>query len=158
MDKTSSNINIYLKDVLFPPQENSGGFVTSNDELYPEWFFKQITKRDLAPQIRLHGHTHPGFSTKPSGTDVTQFKGLMEQVDDYMVQLILSNTGFPHCMLWIRQPDGNIGLIKIKVLWQYEEKINKMLDKVVNKQKPYTAHTSRGYYNLWETYENGGFH
>lgn len=83
---------------------------------------------------------------------------MMEQVDNYMVQLILSNTSTPHCMLWIKQPNGNIGLIKIKVVWQYEDKINKMLTKVVNKQKPYLPHTRKTYFNLWDTYENGEFH
>lgn len=138
----STTTKIYLKDVLFPPQENYGAFVTSNDKLYPPWFFEKITKENLSSKIRLHGHTHPSFSTNPSGTDIHQFTEMMHQVDDFMIQLILSNYGKPHCALWTRAKDGSILLVKINVIWQYEEKINKMLAKVTQKvdpkRKPYS--------------------
>lgn len=127
---------VYLKDVLFPPQENYGAFVTSNDKEYPGWFFEHITKKDLTSKIRLHGHTHPHFSTRPSGTDIHQFTEMMEQVDNYMIQLILSNNGTPHCQLWTKAEDGNILTAKIEIVWQYEESINKILSKVVQKINP----------------------
>lgn len=122
--------------MLFPPQENYGAFVTSNDAEYPKWFFDNITKKDLSSSIRLHGHTHPFFSTNPSGTDIDQFNGMMSQVDNYMIQLILSNSRPPHCALWTKAKDGTILIHKIKIVWQFEEQMYKVFDKVTQKVKP----------------------
>lgn len=125
-----------MRDVLFPPQENYGAFVTSNDKEYPSWFFENITRKELSSSIRLHGHTHPYFNTNPSGTDIDQFTDMMDQVDNYMIQLILSNSQDPHCALWTRAEDGTILVSRVNISWQFEEKMYRVLEKVTQKVKP----------------------
>jgi|AntRauTorckE6833_2_1112554.scaffolds.fasta_scaffold05763_2 hypothetical protein len=121
-----------LKDVLFPPQENKPSHVETKDDEFPSWFFKNIVKKNNHTNIRLHGHTHPVFATNPSGIDDQQFKEFINEVDDYMIQLIMSNTHQPYCM--IHYKDGRREDVKIE--FEYKNKITRILNKVINKQHP----------------------
>ncbi len=129
--KVSKNGNYILSDIFFPPQENDFAFVTTQDDKFPTWFFETFVKRGTHTTVRLHGHTHPYFMTNPSGTDQQQFKEFMSQVDDYMIQLILSNTKDPHCELW--NVDGTKE--KLEVYFEYSEKINKVLEEMCDIEK-----------------------
>lgn len=124
--KETKNGDFILSDIFFPPQENSAAFVTTQDDKFPTWFFETFVKKGTHTSVRLHGHTHPYFATNPSGTDQAQFKEFMEQVDDYMIQMILSNNADPHCQIWY--VDGKKEDLELH--FEYAEKINKILDEM----------------------------
>lgn len=124
-----SNGNYVLKDVFFPPQENNPAHVTTKDDEYPKWFFNNFTKTGIAKQIRLHGHTHPRMKPNPSGIDIDQFTKLMDQVDDYMIQLIMRN--IDDCNAWIWSPENKA--YPMEIVFDYKKKFDKVLEKVTNK-------------------------
>lgn len=113
-----------LTDIYFPPQENSAGFVTTDDERFPMWFFNTFIKKGIQNQVRLHGHTHPRFSAFSSGTDTQQFSKLIDEVDDYMIQLIINNRKEVYCKIWTK--DGK--QTDLEVIFDYTERINRVLD------------------------------
>ena len=128
--KKLSDKKFILTDIMFPPQENEGSFVTTKDDEFPSWFFEYIVKKDLHTACRLHFHSHPRFPTRPSSTDVKQFQDFMTQIDDYMIQLILSgNKNYqPHCM--IHYVDGPKQQMEIE--YEYQDKVIPILKKVTN--------------------------
>ena len=119
--------NYILKDVHFPPQENSPGLVTTHDKKFPKWFFEQFTKKGLNKTIRLYGHTHPYFSTSPSSTDLRHAVELLEQTNDYALQMILSNNSEPTCRLYTPK-----GYTNVSIIWNYTLKIKKILLEVMH--------------------------
>lgn len=129
--KQTSKGDFMLSDVYFPPQENMGAFVTTKDDEFPQWFFETFVKKGIQNTIRLHGHTHPNFGTSPSGTDIDQFGKFLNEVDDYMIQLIMSNRYEPHCQIWHKEGKREY----LKVIFDYSERINKVLDKVCHIQE-----------------------
>lgn len=128
--KETSKGDFILTDVYFPPQENSAGFVTTKDDEFPKWFFESFVKKDIQNQIRLHGHTHPYFAAQPSGTDIEQFNKLVNEVDNYMIQLIMNNRNEQFCEIWYK--DGTTK--PLKVIFDYSERINKVLEKVCHRK------------------------
>jgi hypothetical protein len=119
-----------LTNILVPPQENRPAFVTTKDDEFPKWFFDFVVKKGLSQHVRLHGHTHPTFAPTPSGTDVDQFKKLLEEVDDYFIQLILNNDLEFTCLLHVKGEKP----IPIPIIFEYGKKMNKVLQKTINKQ------------------------
>lgn len=121
--KETKKGNYVLVDIFFPPQDGSGAFVTTRDDEFPTWFHETFIKKNRHKEIRLHGHTHPYFMTSPSGTDQQQFREFMQQVDDYMIQLILSNTYAPYCEIHYKDSESE----KLKVVWDFTDRITKIL-------------------------------
>ena len=131
--KRISDKKYILTDMMFPPQENEAAFVTTKDDEFPQWFFEYIIKKEMHTSARLHFHTHPRFGTRPSGTDVQQFVEFMDQVDDYMIQLIVSgNRAYkPFCM--IHYVDGRKEQMEIE--YEYQDKVIPILKKVTNPKR-----------------------
>lgn len=124
-----------MEDVLFPPQENQGAFVTTNDEKYPIWMYENVTAKNLNDKVRLHFHTHPNFRPFPSGTDVNQFNEIMQYMTDYMLQMIMNNDRSDYfCAL--HTPGQTIQ--HVEVVFEETEKIKAMLElqTTVNKVEP----------------------
>ena len=119
--------NYILKDVHFPPQINSPTLVTTHDDKFPQWFFKQFTKKGLNKSIRLYGHTHPYFGTSPSATDLEHAKTFLEETKDYAIQLIMSNNHAPTCRLYTSK-----GYTNINIVWNYTLKMKKILLEVMH--------------------------
>lgn len=137
--------NYLLKNILIPPQENEPAFVTTKDDEYLPWFFKNVTQKNLGTQLRLHGHTHPTFAPIPSGTDVKQFKNLLEEVDNYFIQLILNNDMEYTCLLHIK---GKKDPVPLEVVFEYGKKMNKILSKMIHKN-----YMPRNQISMWEYFE-----
>ncbi len=80
--------NIYtIKDFVIPPQtDNSGAFVTTDDEKYAEWLHKM--KREDRHKLRVHYHTHPNMQTTPSGTDQKTIMDKVENINDFYIRII----------------------------------------------------------------------
>lgn len=126
----------FLEDIYLPPQENSPGFTTTDDEKYPSWFFETFIKRKIQNKIRLHGHTHPTFATFSSGTDTKQFKKLLSEVDDYFIQMILSNRDTPYIRLWTKKDKNKAVIEEVEIIWEYTEKFSRIVKSMTN---PYEA-------------------
>lgn len=134
--------NYILKNILIPPQENERAFVTTKDDEYPQWFFDQVVKKNLSNQVRLHGHTHPTFAVFPSGTDVQQFNELLDQVDDFFIQMIVNNKMEYVCLLHIK---GQKDPIKMEMVFEYGKKMEKILKQNINKK-----HIPSGQLSIWD--------
>jgi len=122
--------NFILKDVLFPPQMNQPAYVETDDDKFPEWMFKQIAKKGKSKDIRLHAHTHPTFPTNPSPTDIKHIDVMINEVDDYYIQMILSNTHKPYCVYHKKTKDGYT-TEKLPIVWNYTLKIKKIMIEVM---------------------------
>lgn len=131
----------HLVDILFPPQENSATFVTTKDDEYPEWMFKNITKKGLATKIRLHGHTHPNMGVSPSATDITQFDTLLKEVE-YMIQFIINEKLDTHCLVFYADKEEKK---ELEIVWVEEENIKKELFYKMNERSYTAAPSNYGY-------------
>lgn len=116
-----------LKDVHFPPQINRKTLVETDDEKFPRWFFERFTKKNKHRDIRLQGHTHPYFGTRPSGIDLKHAVTFLEDAGDYFIQMILSNNNEPTCRLYT-----NEGYQPVSIIWNYTLKIKKILLEVMH--------------------------
>ncbi len=119
-----------LKDVLFPPQENEGAFVTTKDDKFPKWFHNHVVKKGKSKTMRLHGHTHPYFTTNPSAIDIAHVATYLQETKTFFIQLIMSNSFEPTCILYTM--DGKQDL---KIEMEQSKKVKKVLEKVMHKEE-----------------------
>ena len=80
--------NIYtIVNFVIPPQtDNSGAFVTTDDDKYSKWLMEM--PREERQKLRLHYHTHPKMATTPSSTDVTTINDKVDNIEDYYIRMI----------------------------------------------------------------------
>ena len=77
----------FITDFVIPPQtDNTGAFVTTDDEPYAKWL--QEMPREERQKLRLHYHTHPGMSTTPSSTDQETIRDKVENISDFYIRMI----------------------------------------------------------------------
>jgi len=120
-----------LIDIMFPPQINRPTFVETDDERYPKWYFDTFIKNNNPKLVRLHGHTHPNFGVSPSGTDVQQFKQIMEEVSDFYIQFIINNSMDVYCMYHDKKEDKQF---EMEVEFTFSKTLNNVLNNVVKKE------------------------
>ena len=119
-----------LEEINFPPQICKSTFVETDDEKYPTWFFNTYVKEKKQMQVRLHGHSHPTFAVFPSATDTQQFKGLMNEVNDYFIQFIVNNKLETYCVFHDKKNDS---ITPMKVVFTGQNDIALELDEVIKK-------------------------
>ena len=148
-----------LDEIYFPPQICSPAYVETDPEHYAKWWFETIIKEKLHQDIRLHGHTHPGFSTNPSGTDTAQFQQISKEVDDYYIQLILNDQLNFYC----RYHDiANKKQYEMIVSFDTQDKVKEELKAVVKEKvyvpKVYTPLTGNtiagGHHDKWDHWDS----
>ena len=132
--KTNKENTFRLIDIMFPPQICKNTFVETDDEKFSEWYYKTFIKNNNPFMVRLHGHTHPFFAATPSGTDVNQFKQIMEEVDDYYIQLIINNDMDTYCVYHDKESGKQFDMY---VKFEFTEKLEKILDEVVTIPEEY---------------------
>lgn len=100
---------------LVPQDKCSGAYCETDDERYPDWVAKNIpiNKRKL---LRVHGHSHVNMMTNPSGTDDIQLTRLIDEVDDYFIQLIINHNMNYKVNVWLKSEnivveDPNLSII-----------------------------------------------
>jgi len=83
----NETINTYhIEGFVAPPQtENTGAYVTTDDDAYPKWISE--LPREQRQKLRVHLHTHPGGVT-PSGVDETTLKATLDDLDDFYIRII----------------------------------------------------------------------
>lgn len=95
IEKVDDN-NYEVINYYFPPQWNEPAESKTLDSDYPKWCFELVKS-----QVKLNGHlhTHPKFSTSPSGYDNKFFENLANETKSYQFRLIMNHNGFIHCDL-----------------------------------------------------------
>lgn len=122
-----------LVDIMFPPQICKPTFVETDDEKFPKWYFDTFIKGNTPSMVRLHGHTHPNFSVTPSGTDIKQFEGIMNEVDDYYIQFIINNSHNVFCNLHDKVTGEEIPM---EVEFTFTKNLEEILKEVVTIPPP----------------------
>ena len=131
-----------LVDIMFPPQICKPTFVETDDEKFPKWYFDTFIKSNDPSKVRLHGHTHPNFSVTPSVTDVNQFKGIMQEVDDYYIQFIINNSHNVFCALHDKVTGEEIPM---EVEFTFTKNLEEILKEVVTIPPPIIPTYQRPY-------------
>lgn len=134
-----------LVNLFFPPQINQATYVETDDDHFPKWQFDNLVKTGKVQKIRLHGHSHPTFQVFPSGTDMAEIKEVLEEVDDYYIQMIINNK----LQTYLKYYDKKTGeVIDMKIEFKVQMEIAEKLDKVIyipTYNFPYYAITAGGY-------------
>jgi hypothetical protein len=84
-----------ITEVYVPKQEVNGGTCEITEDGLAELATDILEKDGMEEynKLRLWGHSHPTFSTSPSGQDNTQMKDLFKNVKDFFVRLIANKKG-----------------------------------------------------------------
>lgn len=72
----------YITDILVYPQEVTGATVTTDQEKYQMWLYKQ--EDSVFNNIRFQGHSHVRMAVTPSPTDESLYERLLDMLDDTM--------------------------------------------------------------------------
>lgn len=161
---TKEDTKYTIDDIYIPPQEkNTGAFVTTDDEKYPEWI--QSLPRDVRQRLRAHFHTHPNMATTPSATDEDMIENKLDNIDDFYIRIIMNKSHEMHIDLYqieenivYKQMTGyiligdsifSVGKSGLKLLPNKEEKLLEELDSKIKKTTYYgvTAYDDDAYYN-----------
>lgn len=89
--------NLYLiKDIYVYPQKYCGLHVESDDTKYPMWCAKLAHEQpDVYNHLRFQGHSHVNASVTPSGTDISYYKEVINEIgdNDFYIFMILNKSG-----------------------------------------------------------------
>lgn len=124
------DMSFFIKEFFLVPQAKcSATYCETDDDRYPDWIAKNIpmNKRN---KLRIHGHSHVNMMTSPSGVDNTQLTRLIDEVDDYFVQLIINHQMNYTVNIWLKKEN-----IVIENATQYLEINNYILPLVSNTLK-----------------------
>ena len=69
--------NYRIKDIYFPPQENTSTTTEITEEEMIEW--SQELGPEIANSLRFYGHSHVNMATNPSGTDLKTVEEFIQQ-------------------------------------------------------------------------------
>ena len=118
-----------LVNLFFPPQINRSTYVETDDDHFPKWQFDNLVKTGKVQKIRLHDHSHPTFQVSPSGTDMAEINKVLEEVDDYYIQMIINNK----LQTYLKYHDKKTGeVIDMKIEFKVQMEIAEKLDKVIH--------------------------
>lgn len=118
-----------LVNLFFPPQINKSTYVETDDAHFPKWQFDNLVKTGKVQKIRLHGHSHPTFQVFPSGTDMADITKVLEEVDDYYIQMIINN----RLQTYLKYYDKKTGeVIDMRIEFKVQTEIAEKLDKVIH--------------------------
>lgn len=91
-----NNNKYVVQNYYIPPQWNEPMETKTIDSEYPKWCFELVKSK---VKLNGHGHTHPKFSTNPSGYDVNFFEDLIKDTKSYQFRLIMNQKGEINCDL-----------------------------------------------------------
>lgn len=89
VEKQDNQYVIY--DCLVFPQEVTSATAEGIDGEYEQWLF--TLPDDQFKDLRCHMHSHVNMGVTPSATDETYYDGLMTQVKDYYITVIINKSG-----------------------------------------------------------------
>lgn len=93
-DEKQGNL-FYITDILVYPQLVSGSTVNTDQDKYQEWLYS--FDDEVFNNLKMQGHSHVSFSTKPSGVDETHQEKILSQLDDDMFYIFMIwNKKFEH--------------------------------------------------------------
>lgn len=95
--------NYIVQDVEIHPQLCKTAFYETDDAKFPEWLNTTYPRPDQRKLIRLQGHSHVNMQTSPSGTDEEQILKLVDQVQDYYIQLIINQKLVNTCNIYSKE-------------------------------------------------------
>lgn len=87
------SMNFIIEDIFMYPQRVSAATVDADEDTYGQWLVDNIDKLN---RMRMQGHSHVNMGVSPSGTDLTYYKTLLDQVEDYYIFLIMNKSGNIH--------------------------------------------------------------
>ena len=84
---------VVIKDILVYPQEVTSVTVSADEEKYGLWMHQ--LPDEIFNNLRGHGHSHVNMGTSPSGTDLSFYQKILEQLGptDYYIFFIVNKTG-----------------------------------------------------------------
>lgn len=89
-----SESEFFVDKIVFAPQAaNSGAYVETDDDRYPEWLNTNYPKVSDRQKLRLHGHSHVNMATNPSPTDNKLMESMLNNISDFFIQLIINKRG-----------------------------------------------------------------
>lgn len=146
---------LYIDDFELVKQESSSVTTDFDDQGWLEFMHEMKTGRNLQPFqfLSVLVHTHPGFSTNPSGTDEKNWKDRIEkdQRDFYVMCIVSDGPESAHARLFMKEPVSLVTEIPVKIDWsgpkmtETKEELDAIFDKLVS------AKTSNHFYVLGTT-------
>lgn len=162
MEPVEQGSTFLVDDILVYPQEAAAATVESDDEAYGYWLSRQPD--DVFNHLRFQAHSHVAMAVSPSGTDLSFYKKLMEQITDFYIFFIINKRMEVWCEIY--DLERNIyfenGDVKTIVLFDAGDDseifMQTIKDNVKTKAVVYNASTGYGYgykgNNAVKTYEN----
>lgn len=80
------NYEFRITDILIYPQEITATTVEASEE-YSDWLMG--LEDSVFNNLRMQGHSHVNMSVNPSGTDIEDQKGILDQLSDDMFYIFL---------------------------------------------------------------------
>ncbi len=94
---TKTEQTYLISDIVVYPQTITATTVDADETLYPQWIREQ---GEHLNNLRFQGHSHVNMGVSPSTTDITYFKDLLEQVNDYYIFLIINKNHQTHIRVY----------------------------------------------------------
>lgn len=95
---TKENNILTINDIYVYPQVTTSATVDAHEEQYGGWMIS--TFKEKLNSIRMQGHSHVNMGVTPSYTDLTYYKDLLSQIDDYYIFLIINKKGEVHTRVY----------------------------------------------------------
>ena len=89
-----------VSDILCYPQKATAATVESNDDAYPQWLMG-LSDTEIN-SLRFQGHSHPSFSTSPSGVDLAYYESILSTLrnDEFYIFVIMNKKGEMSVLLY----------------------------------------------------------
>lgn len=87
IDDESGEDKYIIEDIMVYPQEVTGATVTTDQEKYQDWLYKQ--EDEVFNNIRMQGHSHVNMGVTPSGVDDSLYERILAQLEDDMFYIFL---------------------------------------------------------------------
>lgn len=87
-----------INDIYVYPQVTTAATVDAHEEQYGGWMIS--TFKEELNHIRMQGHSHVNMGVSPSSTDLTYYKDLLSQIDDFYIFLIINKKGEVHTRVY----------------------------------------------------------
>lgn len=105
-DNEQSNL-FYITDILVYPQLVSGATVNTDQGKYTEWMYG--LDNDTFNNLKMQGHSHVSFDTRPSPVDTAHQESILKQLDDDMFYIFMIwNKKFEHTIKIYDMPKNTL--------------------------------------------------
>ncbi|MDR0607511.1 MAG: hypothetical protein LBG52_04055 [Candidatus Peribacteria bacterium] len=125
-------MNFWIEETFLPEQNVNAVNCTMSDEGLANVAHEILQKEgdiETLNRLRFWGHSHVDMPTEPSAQDVTQFKTLISNVDDWYIRAIANKKGDLRIDVYICE----WGILYENVLW--EKYSHRMVDELIRWKK-----------------------